>query len=310
MNQFSYLSEKIKSKAFSTVPFQHIIINDFFTEEHFNLIINSPQIKTKEYKSNLEVVQGLKELGYKSEPFPGCITDEKEYINFANNQDKFNKNLIKGYGKEVIEGYGLTMRLYDIRDQFLKDLMDYLKGDEFQNTLRDKFGITEHVDIETAYQKNLQHYEISPHCDTSRKALTYMINIYTNNHCTDLEMHTHLLKFKPEYEYLYSLWKHSNYDLVWTPWKWCETVKKTNTNNSISIFKPSFDTLHAVKIDEPHFKHQRNQIYGNLWFEKAKKTGSKSWQELDLISDSIKSVSKSTKIKKHLKEALKAAIYG
>jgi len=160
--------------------------------------------------------------------------------------------------------------------------------------IKDKFGIKDYVNIETAIQKNLAHYEISPHCDTSSKALTYMVNIYTDKECEDLPIHTHLLRFNNRYNYLYSLWEHNSIDPVWVPWDWCETIKKTSLNNSITMFKPSHDTLHAVKLNYNHLKFQRNQIYGNLWYEKSKKHSSVPWQRLDIVNfdNSTKAVAK------------------
>ena len=38
----------------------------------------------------------------------------------------------------------------------------------------------------------------------------------------------------------------------------------TNKNNSIVLFKPDIDTLHAIKLDYNHNKFQRTQLYGNL----------------------------------------------
>ena len=67
------------------------------------------------------------------------------------------------------------------------------------------------------------------------------------------------------------------------PWDWAETTKKTNINNSIIIFKPSYKTLHAVKVSENHLTHQRNQIYGNLWYERSQKPGGMPWEKLDLF---------------------------
>lgn len=286
MNKFSYLSNKVREADFSTDPFRHIIIDKFFKDEHFDRIVNSEQIKTPRYSSHRDVVNGLVSMGYEPQPFPGSITNIEKYLEFTNGETAFDRNLIDGYGKYVIEGYGLTMRLNKCTDAFLNELIEYLNGAEFQTALKSKFAIDEPVEIETAYQKNLMHYEISPHCDTSKKALTYMVNIYNVDDCSNRDMHTHLLRFKPQYRYLYEVWKYNEFDPIWVPWQWCETVKKTRTNNSISIFRPSFDTLHAVKITEPHFSHQRNQIYGNLWYPSSKKKGDRSWQQLDLINDS------------------------
>ena len=307
-SEFSYLSQKIECSKFKKEPFDHIVVDDFFTDEHFNKITNSKQIKTRKFETHKDVVDGLIGLGYEPQPFPGCITDVDEYIKFADKKNKINRSLIKGYGKNVIEGYGLTMRLNRIDDDFLVKLIKYLNGDEFQGVLKSKFLIEKEVSIETAYQKNLKHYEISPHCDTSRKALTYMINIYNNENVKDLEMHTSFLKFKKEYNYLYDFWKHSDYDPVWIPWGWCEEVKKTNTNNSISIFRPDYNTLHAIKVNEDHFENQRNQIYGNLWYDTPVKSKSTTWEKIDLINDSFSRKTKFEKLKHHLKESVKTIV--
>ena len=310
MTDFSYIAEKIENAEFCYEPFKHIIIDDFFSGEHFSRIINSPQIRTPHFNANQDVIDGLLRLGYVPQPFPGCITDTKEYVEFADGKKKFNKNLIEGYGRDVIEGYGITMRMQDVRDAFLKSVIDYFNGQEFQHTIRKKFGIDEGLSVETAIQKNLMHYEISPHCDTSRKALTYMINVYNVDDCADRQMHTHLLRFKPEYRYLYEIWKNNDFDPVWVPWDWCETVKKTETNNSISIFKPSYDTLHAVQVKEEHFTHQRNQIYGNLWYPKCKKTKYKNWRSLDLVSENRQSLNRCKKITYHIKEIARTVYRG
>ncbi|MBU2711718.1 hypothetical protein, partial [Zooshikella harenae] len=234
--------------------------------------------------SNSDLFEKLLEQSYVPQAFPGCITDIKAYLDFIEGRKKFNKDMIKGYGKHVIEGYGITMRLNSYTDEFLKEIIAYLNSNNFLDILKEKFEIDEFLNIETAIQKNLNKYEISPHCDTSRKALTYMVNIYTDKRCEDLSIHTHLLKFKEQYRYLSLFWETNNVDPVWVPWDWCETVKCTSSNNSITIFKPSHETLHAVKLDYDHLEFQRNQIYGNLWYEKSKKTENVPWQDLDIVN--------------------------
>ena len=42
-------------------------------------------------------------------------------------------------------------------------------------------------------------------------------------------------------------------------------------------------TLHAVKLNYDHLKYQRNQIYGNLWYEEIKGQDPESLYELDLF---------------------------
>ena len=110
-----------------------------------------------------------------------------------------------------------------------------------------------------------------------------MMNIYTQDNVADKEMHTHLCKFKDQYSYIREIWRNNDVDPVWVPWDWAITSKRTNVNNSIIIFRPSFDTLHAVKVDEDHLIHQRNQIYGNLWYSESQKEGGLAWEKLDVF---------------------------
>ena len=74
------------------------------------------------------------------------------------------------------------------------------------------------------------------------------------------------LQFKKEYEHVYKTWEKGDLEREWVPWDWCETVKKHTKNNSIIMFTPSHKTLHAVRMDYPHTRFQRTQIYGNLMY--------------------------------------------
>lgn len=282
MTQFDYLLDKVTVSNIDKHPFKHVIIENFFSDDHFAAIQKSKQIKLKKQENHKDLLKALKESGYEAIPFPGSITDEAEYLSFLAN-GKYKRSNIKGYGKDVIEGYGITYRLKQIDDPFLIELMAFFESDTWLNTIASKFSVTDPTTYEGGIQKNLKGYEISPHPDTSRKALTWMVNIYTNKEVADMNMHTHLCEFKPQYDYVRQFWEHNDIDPCWVPWDWAHTVKKTNTNNSISIFKPSSDTLHAVSVSEDHLNDQRNQIYGNLWYEKPKKTGNLRWQDLDLI---------------------------
>ena len=98
--------------------------------------------------------------------------------------------------------------------------------------------------------------------------MTYLLNINKNDSVENYDVHTHLLRFKEEYEYVYKHWEeNSGIDRSWVPWDWCETVKVINKNNTIIAFPPSNRTLHAVKLDYPHNEFQRTQIYGNLMYK-------------------------------------------
>jgi len=285
MSEFDYLIDKIDSATFCEEPFTHINILDFFNKEHFGKIIAEEQILRGKFDSVEEMIDDLLNQEYKPQHFPGCITSIEKYIKFINNPDVFNRKLIKGYGRNTIEGYGLTMRLQKYRSDFLSKLIEFLNGDRFKQCIMNKFDVSGDVDIETAIQKNLSGYEISPHCDTRRKALTYMINIYTSADSELASIHTHLLKFKPERKYLYDFWRYNkDIDTCWVPWSWCETVKETTFNNSIIIFKPGFDTLHGVKLAYDHLAYQRNQIYGNLWYQENHHRYTGSYKMVDIVS--------------------------
>ena len=82
-----------------------------------------------------------------------------------------------------------------------------------------------------------------------------------------LPIHTHLMRFKNDKKFINEFWKYNReIDTDWVPWEWCETEKETRKNNSLVMFAPSHDTLHAVKLRYDHLNFQRTQLYGNLWY--------------------------------------------
>ena len=162
----------------------------------------------------------------------------------------------------------MTLRSQTIKSPLLQDIESFLNSDEFINCMLEKFEINKAVRVETAYQKNLTGYNLSPHPDMRNKALTDIANIYTELTSNKENFRTHFLTFKDEYKYIAEFWKHNaDVERCWVPWDWCETIKQTSQINSISIFAPGHDTLHAVDISYDHLAQQRNQLYGNLWYE-------------------------------------------
>ena len=64
---------------------------------------------------------------------------------------------------------------------------------------------------------------------------------------------------------MYNKWKtETKSDRGWVPWEWCETIKTVSRNNTMVIFSPTHESLHAVRLDYPHLDFQRTQIYGNM----------------------------------------------
>jgi hypothetical protein len=146
--------------------------------------------------------------------------------------------------------------------------------------LAKKFGIDmDDVFYDAGIQKYLDGYEISPHPDIRKKALTYMVNINPGDKSERSGHHTHYLTFKDAYKYVEAYWKgNPNKDRCWVPWDWCETKKIQTENNSIVIFSPDNNTMHGVKAVYDHLAYQRTQLYGNLWYHEIRTDGMPSWE--------------------------------
>ena len=63
-HDFSYLVKRIAEADFSQEPFSHIYIEDFFSEDHLNEILSSPEIIAPKVSNDKELITGLVEKGY------------------------------------------------------------------------------------------------------------------------------------------------------------------------------------------------------------------------------------------------------
>ena len=265
MANFYYLIEKLEKAEFISEPFDHLEIENFLSEEHFNIINSDSQIHFDEQSSHNELRKTLKDNSYEPIGFPGCTTDENEYYDLVNNN---NLSQIKSGARGAdTEGVGIAYNLVNISNPFIKDLIEFLNSPMFQGALRNKFGIQNQTYITTRIQKYVTGYEISPHPDTRTKALTYLLNINKDDRAEDLDIHTGLLKFKDDYKFIYDYWNNNpSENRSWVAWDWCTIEKSISKNNSIVLFKPSNYSLHSVKLDYNHLPLQRTQVYGNLMF--------------------------------------------
>ena len=197
-------------------------------------------------------------------PFPGATTDHLEYI-------ENRKKNISTQGHSATESAGVVLRLTEPKSNILKELKQFIESNEFNSALAEKFNLSlSDCSKDSGIQKYLDEYEISPHPDLRKKALTFMLNINNSVDSDSKEHHTHYLKFKPEKKYVQEFWKGNPLtERCWVPWDWCETVKQQRKNNSIVIFSPSYNTIHAVKAAYCHLEGQRTQVYGNLWFKEG-----------------------------------------
>jgi hypothetical protein len=279
-SEFSYLGEKIKEQKFSVDPFKHVYIEGFLNKDHFDKLLSLDEITlgSQGFSDDQGLLEGLKKFNYKPIDFPGCFLDEKKYLKWKRNKSK------TGGVASSCEGAGMTFRLNINRDGLLKDLSTYLAGDEFNRIIAEKFGVDfNDCAVDHGIQKYLDGYEISPHPDIRSKAATYMLNLNHNPDSEKLTHHTHFLKFKSVYKYIQSLWENSlDVNRGWVPWDWCESIHQQTKNNSIVIFSPSNDTLHAVKADYDHLRGQRTQAYGNLWYRSVPASYMLPWESLDI----------------------------
>jgi hypothetical protein len=282
MSHFDYLIPKIEAAEFTYSPFRHLEIFDLFEDHDFHLIQTSSEVSVKEATGDEDLIDKLLDVGYKIVLFPGSSLSRKEYIEWHANRVE------GGRYHPTCEGFGLTLRLMSPVTPFILELDTFLRSDPFNHALANKFGI-DLLDcrIESGIQKYLDGYEISPHPDVRAKALTFMVNINPGPDSSTLEHHTHLMKFTEERAYVEKFWVDNPYiDRCWVPWGWCESEKKQSYNNSMVIFSPDNDTIHAVKANYNHLNHQRTQLYGNLWYKQHTVTEKRRWEELDTLSTS------------------------
>lgn len=260
--KFDYLLRKIEAAPFSDDPFRHIYIEDFLAPEHFDAVVKLKQIDFQPQQDTESLLDALHGGGYEIIPFPGCVTSRQEYLDWFHGRSK------RSY-HEATEGFGAVFRLMRFDDPLLDELNAFLLSDELKTVVSQKFEIDRPVDIDAGIQKYLHGYEISPHPDIRRKAATWMLNINPGEASEQYDYHTHYMRLKPEWKFVGEFWRHNEaFDRDWLPWDWCETVKRQPRNNSIVLFSPSNDTLHAVKANYDHLKSQRTQLYGNLWYER------------------------------------------
>lgn len=282
--KYDYLIEKIQKAPFETRPFKHIYLEDFFSKSDFDEIINSNQISLAEQKNDYELHDELLRNGYEIISFPGTTSNFRDYARW--HKKKSNNSIIK-HNKDIVSSLGIVYRLNKPGDK-IQSLFDFINSEEFNKALAHKFNINfTNCKVDNGIQKYLDGYEISPHPDIRRKALTFMININPNHY--DQDYNTHYLEFKDEFKYVQNYWENNiNSERCWVPWDWCITNKIQNINNSIVIFSPSNDTIHAVKADYNHLISQRTQLYGNLWYEKSLISNRPQWKDLQIKPSAIK----------------------
>jgi hypothetical protein len=278
MSQFDYLIERVGEAPFTDAPYRHVYIDALFKPEHLTEILATPEIRIPSAINDEDLFEKLFDAGYKIINFPGCIIDRKKYIEWHKDRS------LRAPHHSACEGFGVTLRLETPRSALMAELKDFLSGDAFNAALASKFGVVfADTTVDHGVQKYLDGYEISPHPDIRKKALTYMVNINPHPLAEALIHHTHYMQFRAEHAYVQSFWAtHEDVERCWVPWDWCETHSVQTKNNSMVIFAPSDNTLHAVKAAYDHLGGQRTQLYGNLWYKAEANLAKLEWEDLDL----------------------------
>ncbi|MEQ1898889.1 MAG: hypothetical protein ABL971_16070 [Vicinamibacterales bacterium] len=279
MKDFSYILEKIECADFSSVPFRHVYIDSLFTDEHLLEIVRSPEVSLPPSRNDEELLGALVLNGYKAVHFPGCTTNLRSYLDWHRTRDR---RMVEN--SSACEGFGMAFRLDEPRSPILKALKTFLEGDDFNRTIASKVGTSlDSCNVVNGIQKYLDGYEISPHPDTRRKAATFMVNINSAADSEFRDHHTRYMSLKKQRKYVQSFWEeNTDFDRCWVPWNWCETQTIQRANNSMVLFSPTNETLHAIKASYDHLNGQRTQLYGNLWFKDTGKMQDVTWEDLDL----------------------------
>jgi hypothetical protein len=301
-HSFDYLIEKINNSSFQDSPFKHIYIENFFSDEHFEEIINCPEISIPVCNNDDDLFNELFQAGYKIINFPGCINDIETYKSWRNGVD------LKGLNNTATESFGMTLRLYEPESSIITELRNFIGSKEFNNAIALKGGIEiESCTLDNGIQKYLDGYETSPHPDIRRKAATFMVNINPSKNSEDETYHTHYMKFKEDFKFVENFWQNNEeYDRAWVPWEWCETEYQQKKNNSIVLFYPSNKTIHAIKSDYNHLNGQRTQLYGNIWHPEQPMKHA-PWEELENINNGSLSLSLKQRLKNSIKKHIKIA---
>lgn len=276
---FDYLIDKILTAEFKVEPFEHIYIENFLDDGHLEEITGSHELKI-EADSTEKLFEELNDRNFHPIEFPGCTISQKDYVKWERDKDFSYKK------SETCESFGMVFRLKKAESLTVKKFVDFVENGGFFEALIKKFEISGSVSRDIGLQKYLNGYEISPHPDTRRKALTFMLNLNQGASMDNEQVHTHYCRLNPEREFISSFWdKNEELDRCWLPWNWVSTESYQKKNNSIVIFAPSSYSLHAVKLKYNHCASQRTQLYGNLWYEDYKSLPVPSYQDFDILNN-------------------------
>src|SRR4051812_25002204 len=99
---YLYLAEKIDAATFSTEPFPHLVIDDFLSDEHYELVVGDPQVHPPAVATTEELIAMLQERDYEvRSDVAGVTWMVKEYLRCVK----------AGRWPADREGFGLVLRI-------------------------------------------------------------------------------------------------------------------------------------------------------------------------------------------------------
>lgn len=259
---FTYLLDKLDAAEIPSDPFPHVYLESFLDRGDFEAVVSSPDITLPAAANVDELFSILDTLSYQPIEFPGCTKSRAAYVAWLETAIKPKDT------HAACEGKGMALRCTRARSEAVRSLDAFFQSRELRDLLTRKFAISGPTELDCGLQKYLNGYEISPHPDIRQKALTWMLNVNPGSNTEGHDYHTHYMKFRPEWDFVRRFWRDTlDAETCWVPWQWCETRKRQTVNNSIVVFSPRHDTLHAVRARYDHLPAQRTQFYGNLWYK-------------------------------------------
>ena len=278
-SRYSYLSEKVREATSRTKPYKHYVIEDFLSTEDLAEVLEDKRTKIKRAADDREVIKNLEKMGYKASWLPGSTQHAEAYLNQREGKGITDKN-------STCEGIGMAFALKGQEageaNYGVQSLVEYLRADEFWNTLLKKCRINGKDKRKyVAYTKYLDGHELAPHTDSRHKPITFLLNLNSPDLALPKESNTRIMELKPEYRYIAEYWKYNeSSDRCWLPWSWCKTIDIHEKNNSLLIIPASNTSFHGIRLNYCHLKAQRSMIYGSAWGEEAKQYECPTWEDL------------------------------
>ncbi|WP_436795771.1 hypothetical protein [Actinospongicola halichondriae] len=187
---FEDLVDKVMGADFEQEPFRHLSINDFLSQEDFDAITSAAEVTLDPADTDKELLDQCFAQGYKVVPFPGATTDVQGYLDWRAGR-------LRLHHHATTSGEGLVLRVASPKSPALQALYELLTSDAWCDALTARFELDRsQLTVDVGVQKYLDGYEISPHPDARKKALTYMLNLNPHPSSEHEDHHTHYLRFK------------------------------------------------------------------------------------------------------------------